>query len=294
MAYGNGRVHCSFRAIGTTTGRNSASRPPLQQIPKRKSTAVRAAFCAPPGWVYVTCDMKTGEPRTLASWSGDPNLIADINSGDINSALAATAFPTYNPAEGKSPGTDSFGWRNDSKIGFLAMLYGAAPAKVDKTVGLPPGSGTADKFRQRYRVAFSAGDVLNRQPWVVLDSGRVCRLWDRYTVDEHDQLRMYQKPSRLAINYKTQGTQRDMLVRAWNRMRQWGWAGYLALLIHDEIILLVPAELADAAAAALNAAMTMELDHGMMMLGEATIEGDHWATPPAAFSDDSIDFEMSA
>jgi DNA polymerase family A len=291
---GDGHVHCSFRAIGTTTGRNSASRPPLQQIPKRKSTAIRAAFGSRPGWVFVSCDMKTGEPRTLASWSGDPHLIEDIYAGDINSALAATAFPdTYNPAEGKSPGTASFGMRNDSKIGFLAMLYGASASKVDKSVGLPPGSGTADKFRRRYAVAFAKGAQLNEQPWVILDSGRVCRLWDRYTVDGQDNLRMFPKPSRLAINYKTQGTQRDILVRAWFRMRERGWSRYLVLFIHDEIILLVPEHLAEKARYDLDECMRMDLDNGMVMIGDATIDGPTWAPQPAAFSDDSIDFEMS-
>jgi DNA polymerase-1 len=293
IEHGDGRVHPWLRAVGATTGRNSASGPPVQQIPK-KSTLARPMFGNVDDWIFVSSDMSQGEPRTLASWTGDPNLIADIAGGDINSAIAATAFGSdFVRADGKRAGTPSYLMRQGGKVGFLAGVYGAGDNKVDEEAGVVPGTGLMAKWRARYHVAFQHGDVLNRQPWVLLDSGRVVPLWDRYTVDEHDQLRLYGKPSRLALNYKTQGTQRDYLLRvAWPRLRAWGWARYLALTVHDEIVLLVPIPMAEQARQALESAMTFDLPHGVQMLCEATIDGPTWLPEPAAFNDHELDFVL--
>jgi len=294
LTAGDGRVHCSMRAIGTTTGRMSAARPPLQQMPK-KSTIVRSAFGSVPGWVFVSCDMSQGEPRTMAARSGDPNLKRDLASGDINGRVAEIAFgDAYVPSEGKTAGTASYLMRNAGKTAFLAGCYGAGDGKVDDSAGVERGTGLMARWRDEYRVAFARGAVMNGQPWVVLDSGRVCYLWDRYTIDENDNLRLTARPSRLALNYDTQGSQRDILARAWAALRAAGWAAYLALFVHDEIILHVPEHMAEAARAALQAAMTIELDNGVTMECEATIDGSTWLPQPAAFTDDDIDFDMAA
>jgi DNA polymerase I len=289
---GDGRVHCSFRAIGTTTGRNSAARPALQQVPK-KSTVVRSAYGGVPGWVFVSCDMKTGEPRVMAARSGDLGLAHDIDAGDINGAIAAIAFgASYDPAEGKTAGTTSYFMRQGGKVGFLAGCYGAGNAKIDEQAGVPKGTGLMDRWRAGYSRLFAYGETLNNQPYLQLDSGRVCRLWDRYTVGENDELRMWGKPSRLGLNYDTQGSQSDILRIAWRRMREAGWASYCALFVHDEIVMHVPESLAEACRQALEIAMTIPMWNGRTMECEATVEGPTWLPQPDAFSDDSIDFVM--
>lgn len=292
---GDRHVHCSFRAIGTTTGRNSAARPALQQLPK-KSTIVRSGFGNVPGWLFVTCDMKSGEPRVMAARSGDPVLHAAIESGGgINHAVAKVAFgDAYDESQGKTPGTPHYLMYNGAKISFLSGCYGAGDGKVDETAGVPKGTGLMEKWRGEYKVTFAREKTLNQQPYLVLDSGRVVRLWDRYTVDEHDQLRMYGKPSRLALNYDTQGSQADILRIAWARMRAAGWAKYLAIFVHDEIVMFVPEALAEACKQALAIAMTVQMANDVIMKSEATIEGPTWLPQPKAFNDDEIEFDISA
>jgi hypothetical protein len=124
----DGRVHCSFRTVGTVTHRDSAANPALQQLPK-KDPRIRAAIGGVDGWVIVSADFAQGEPRVMAAHSGDPNYLAALNSGDINSAIAAESFgDAFHPADGKKAGTPSYLMRNAAKAGFLAYCYAVGDA----------------------------------------------------------------------------------------------------------------------------------------------------------------------
>jgi len=277
----DGKIHWQHRAIGTTTGRNSAYDPPLQQQPK-KDTRVRAAYKAPDGHVWVSCDLSQGEPRTMAAMSQDANLRADILSGDLNGAIAAAAFgPAYDPSLGEVAGTPSYLMRNGSKAGFLAMCYGGGNDRVYATIG----SEQADilGWKRRYHKLFEHGDQLNRMPAVRLESGRICPLWDRYYVDPAtDEAKLRGKPSRKALNYKAQGTQRDLLLACWERLRARGYARYLAFVLHDEILLTVPVWMAEQARRDLEECMTF-VWRGMEFACKAEIGGRTWFPQPADF-----------
>lgn len=277
----DGKIHWQHRAIGTTTGRNSAYDPPLQQQPK-KDTRVRAAYKAPEGHVWVSCDLSQGEPRTMAAMSQDANLRADILSGDLNGAIATAAFGTgYDPSQGEVAGTASYLMRNGSKAGFLAMCYGGGNDRVYTTIG----SDQADilGWKRRYHKLFEHGDQLNRMPSVRLDSGRICPLWDRYYVDPStDEIKLRGKPSRKALNYKAQGTQRDLLLACWERLRARGYRQYLQFVLHDEILLVVPIWMAEQARRDLEECMTF-VWQGMEFACKAEIGGRTWFPQPSDF-----------
>ncbi|MGH7962107.1 MAG: DNA polymerase [Candidatus Binatia bacterium] len=280
----DGFIHCSMRAIGTLPGRNSAARPALQQIPKRTDTKVRAAFCAPNGWVLVSADFRQGEPRTMAGLSQDPQLIRDLLEGDLNGAIARTTYGVqYNPAEGKDPRTKSYAFRQLAKFAFLAWCYGAGFKKIAMLLGLPETEATniRQKWHARYPRLITYAKQLNAQPAVYLESGRVCPLWDRYYVDAQG-VHCGPKPSRLGLNYITQGTQRDLLAVAVHRLIDWGWSEYFWFFLHDEILLCVPEYMAQEAKAALEAAMTMDF-HGVPIECDAEINGRTWLPQLAEF-----------
>ncbi|MGH8573378.1 MAG: DNA polymerase, partial [Gammaproteobacteria bacterium] len=113
----DGRVHCSMRVCGAVTGRNSASDPPVQQIPKRKDKRVRPAFIAPPGWVIVTCDFAQGEPRVMAALSGDRQLQHDIEQGDFNDTIATRTYgDLFHTELGHDATTESYQLRQRAKF----------------------------------------------------------------------------------------------------------------------------------------------------------------------------------
>jgi DNA polymerase I-like protein with 3'-5' exonuclease and polymerase domains len=59
-----GNIHCNFHTLGADTGRTSASKPPLQQQPKKGG--VRECFVARDGYLFASADYDAQELRTLA------------------------------------------------------------------------------------------------------------------------------------------------------------------------------------------------------------------------------------
>lgn len=278
------RIHPQFRSIGTITHRNSASDPPVQQLPKNDKR-VRAALGGRPGWVFVSCDLEQGEPRTMAGLSGDPRYVAAIHSGDVNNAIAADTFgAAFNPAEGKTPGTPSYLMRQMGKVGFLSVCYGVGVKKLAASFKITPER--AAKFRadqhENYPHMFGRADKMNANEYVILPSGRKVVLWDRKIVLPDGRVITGAKPSRKALNYETQAAQADWVKAAWLQLREkWNWA--LAILMHDEIVLYVPEAFADDACRDLQAAMSGPIGHGVEMLATPEINGITWAPQPSDF-----------
>lgn len=278
------RIHPQFRSIGTITHRNSASDPPVQQLPKNDKR-VRAALGGRPGWVFVSCDLEQGEPRTMAGLSGDPRYVAAIHSGDVNNAIALDTFgEAFNPAEGKTPGTPSYLMRQMGKVGFLSVCYGVGVKKLAASFKITPER--AAKFRadqhENYPHMFGRADKMNANEYVILPSGRKVVLWDRKIVLPDGRVITGAKPSRKALNYETQAAQADWVKAAWLQLREkWNWA--LAILMHDEIVLYVPEAFADDACRDLQAAMSGPIGHGVEMLATPEINGITWAPQPSDF-----------
>lgn len=279
------RLHPSMRAVGTITTRQSAARPPVQQLPK-KDPRVRAAIIAPPGWALVACDLSQGEPRTMAALSGDRALLAELLAGDLNSAAAAAIYgDVYDPAHGKEAGTPHYLMRNQGKAGFLACCYGAQDRKLTETliVAGPMVVGSPrDGWRAKFPDLFRLSDDLNARSFVRLENGWVAPLWDRMRMTDDGRIVDTGRPSRKGLNYATQGTQRQLLAKAVRQLVAWGWGPHLLMLIHDEVLLLVPFWMAEQARDALAAAMTMEY-RGVPIECEAEICGSTWLPQPEEF-----------
>jgi DNA polymerase family A len=286
----DGAMHPSVRNIGAVTTRMTCQATetagPLHSAPKRADNRLRAAVRAPRGWLVVTADLRQGEPFTMAALSGDPEYLADLRSGDINGRLAAETYgDRYVPAEGKVPGTASYLWRQDHKFGWLAACYGARPPKVDQLIGVP---GRLQAWRGLYPRFWAYADELNHESVIELDSGHRVPLWDRFWVDDADNLRLRTdergRPvaSRLGLNAKTQGSQSDILRVAIHRHRHYGWHWALRFFLHDELIGMVPAPLAPAYRDFLEWSMTVTF-RGVEIGCEASIEGTTWQPQPTDF-----------
>ena len=77
LADAESRVHTTFQAAATATGRLSSVNPNLQNIPIRTELGreIRAAFTAAPGTQLLSADYSQIELRLLAHFSGDPLLV---------------------------------------------------------------------------------------------------------------------------------------------------------------------------------------------------------------------------
>ncbi len=74
----DGRIHPDFHVTGTVTGRMSASRPPIQTIPK---SAVRSIFVVPPGYKFVEADLSSAELYALAWHAKCQTMLDQLHSG---------------------------------------------------------------------------------------------------------------------------------------------------------------------------------------------------------------------
>lgn len=87
----DGRVHASFKQIGTETGRFACVDPNLQQIPQE--LIYRRNFIAAPEHELGWADYSQIELRILAEMTGDEAMIAAFKSGkDFHTATAASLF----------------------------------------------------------------------------------------------------------------------------------------------------------------------------------------------------------
>lgn len=288
-----GYIHPEYRVNGTSTGRMSAKEPPVQQFPK-KDTRVRAACRAPDGYVLISSDFSQIEPRTMAALSGDQALRDAVLAGDLNSDIAALSFgEQFDRSQIDDVATPHYAMRQKSKAAFLAWCYGAQPKRVADTLGLPEdyGQKVVSEWRKAYPKLASLIRDLGAQRAVILVTGRKCPLWDRHFVTDDGSVKVRGNASRLALNYAAQGTAREILAMALRSLRRTEWIQYLWALIHDEVILCVPVELAQQAHTALKEAMTMDF-FGVLIEAKPEILGTHWGARPAAFALESPDEDL--
>ena len=88
----DGLIRPTYSLVGTVTGRSSSRDPNGQNFPKRGKLAkeYRRIFKAPPGWVFLSCDLSQAELRIAAMMSGDPNMLkVYADGGDIHRTTAA-------------------------------------------------------------------------------------------------------------------------------------------------------------------------------------------------------------
>lgn len=74
----DGRIRGGFFWPGTVSWRPSCFAPNRLNVPRE---GVRHLFAAPPGWVFLECDLSQAELRIMAQLSGDPVLVQGFRDG---------------------------------------------------------------------------------------------------------------------------------------------------------------------------------------------------------------------
>lgn len=254
---GDGRVHPQLNALKARTGRMSIARPALQNLPK-SDQRIRAAFLAEDGYVLVGADFSQVEYRVAAALSGDENMIEVIRDGrDLHDHTATQIF-----GEGFTKAD-----RQAAKTVGFAVQYGSGARRIAGQIGSSEedAQGIISGFFGAYPKLKKFMDRVGREPLIISKSGR------RTAIDPH---RTYAN-----TNYHIQGAARDVLADSLLNLRAAGWGDSLWLVIHDEIILQVPENQADAACAALEAAMNTTF-MGVPITAEAEVLGNRWGHLP--------------
>jgi DNA polymerase-1 len=243
LADAESRVHTTFMAAATATGRLSSVNPNLQNIPTRTELGreIRAAFTAAPGTQLLSADYSQIELRLLAHFSGDPLLVhAYRNNEDIHTLTASEVFGV--PAAEIDKQT-----RNRAKAVNFGIVYGISPFGLAAQLGIPQAEARA--YIERYFARYSGVRAfIEKTLEETRKTGSVRTLFGRVRpIPDIESRNPNQRgfAERTAINTPLQGTAADLIKLAMisidRQLTERALKTRMVLQVHDELLFEVPA-----------------------------------------------------
>lgn len=235
-----GRIHTSYKAHRTVTGRLASADPNLQNLPRKDTAgkvladanAIKKVFAARPGYVLLQADYSQAELRTLASCSMDPALIDIYDRGlDAHTATAAKVY-------GISLEEVSKEQRSNAKCVNFGIIYGMSWESLLKKF-LSAGNteeeaksfyaGHKDTFKKVWRWLETQEKIVREHKVQTTFFGRKRRYVD---IDEH--------AVRQAYNFPIQSLASELtlisLVRCAKAIRARNLDARVCLTVHDSIV----------------------------------------------------------
>jgi DNA polymerase-1 len=258
----DGRIRGRFNQMGAATGRLSQEQPNLQNIPVRseEGRAIREAFVADEGCMFLVADYSQIELRILAHLSDDPGLVDAFERDlDVHAATAARI-------NGIDPNVVTADQRRTAKMINFGLLYGMEAYGLAQRLGIPREE--AQLHIDTYFAQFS--DVRNFLKGLVEDARS-----DGYTTTilgrrrylpelASSNFRDRQAGERMALNAPIQGSAADVIKKAMIELdpKLEAFDAQMLLQIHDELVVEVPVEHLDSVAA-----VTRDVMEGVVQLG---------------------------
>lgn len=258
----DGRVHANINPLGTKTGRMSSSSPNLQN-PDRDIAEVRGCFLPEPGHVHISVDYSGVEWRVAAGVTGDERMREVFERGEDMHALTAKllhgdAFASADKATQKK-------LRQEAKTRGLGKLYGQGYRSAARQEGIPV---------HEMKKVHDAIDTL--YPGIRRKIEEMTEVIDGPTrLDLATGRQVIADAGYKSLNYLCQGPARDLLAYAVLRLFEAGLGGYICMLVHDEIVLSVPAERAQEYLEMVQEIMAGEF-MGVKIESEGAIVGERW------------------
>jgi DNA polymerase-1 len=242
LADSESRVHTTFQAAATATGRLSSVNPNLQNIPIRTELGreIRAAFTAAPGMQLLSADYSQIELRLLAHFSGDPLLIHAYTEGiDIHTLTASEVFGV--PVANMDKQT-----RNRAKAVNFGIVYGISAFGLAAQLGIPQAEAKAyiERYFARYQGVKSFIDKTLEQ---TRRDGSVRTMFGRMRpIPDIESRNPNQRgfAERTAINTPLQGTAADLIKLAMiaidRKLAERKQKTRMVLQVHDELLFELP------------------------------------------------------
>jgi len=244
LADSDSRVHTTFQAAATATGRLSSVNPNLQNIPIRTELGreIRAAFTSAPGTQLLSADYSQIELRLLAHFSGDPLLLkAYAENIDIHTMTASEVFGV--PIENMDKET-----RGRAKAVNFGIVYGISPFGLAAQLGIPQQEARAyiDRYFARYQ---GVGAFIEKTLEATRRDGSVRTLFGRVRpIPDIESRNPNQRgfAERTAVNTPLQGTAADLIKLAMiaidRKLTEQNLKTRMVLQVHDELLFEVPTD----------------------------------------------------
>jgi DNA polymerase-1 len=244
LADSESRVHTTFMAAATATGRLSSVNPNLQNIPIRTELGreIRAAFTAAEGTQLLSADYSQIELRLLAHFSADPLLVRAYAEGaDIHTLTASEVFGV--PAETMDKET-----RGRAKAVNFGIVYGISAFGLAAQLGIPQSDARAyiERYFARYQGVKAFIEKTLEQ---TRKEGQVRTLFGRVRpIPDIESRNPNQRgfAERTAINTPLQGTAADLIKLAMidlsHKLTERKLKTHMVLQVHDELLFEVPTD----------------------------------------------------
>lgn len=246
LAGPDGLLHCSINPLGARTGRTSASRPNLQNLPA-DDKRIRKGFVPRPSGLFISADYDQIEGRLFAHFSGDQNMLASIRYGDEQTALGRKGYDLHSMAARMvfSIGLEEAvqeALRKQVKGIQFGKLFGAGLDKFLAMTGLSREDGTARmaQYEETFPETRKSG----------LQHRITSRLYERekatgeaYVMTPYGRKEpCWPSQAYKAVNYLIQGTAADVMKSQMVALSK-TWVGeHMLLTIHDELLFDLPEE----------------------------------------------------
>ena len=242
LADTDSRVHTTFQAAATATGRLSSVNPNLQNIPIRTELGreIRAAFTAAPGSQLLSADYSQIELRLLAHFSEDPLLMRAYRSNeDIHTLTASEVFGV--PADTMDKET-----RARAKAVNFGIVYGISPFGLAAQLGIPQAEAKA--YIERYFARYQGVQAFIEKTLAgTRREGSVRTLFGRIRpIPDIESRNPNQRgfAERTAVNTPLQGTAADLIKLAMisldRKLIERNLKTRMVLQVHDELLFEVP------------------------------------------------------
>jgi DNA polymerase-1 len=277
LADADSRVHTTFQAAATATGRLSSVNPNLQNIPVRTELGreIRAAFVARPGAQLLSADYSQIELRLLAHFSGDPLLKrAYAEEIDIHTLTASEVFGVPIDAMDKET-------RNRAKAVNFGIVYGISAFGLAAQLGIPQAEARAyiDRYFARYE---GVQAFIQKTLAQTRKDGFVRTMFGRLRpIPDIESRNPNQRgfAERTAINTPLQGTAADLIKLAMialdRKLAERGLKTRMVLQVHDELLFEVPHEETEEIKALVRAEMEGVVQLSVPLVADAAF-GPNW------------------
>jgi DNA polymerase-1 len=271
------RVHTTFNAASTATGRLSSVNPNLQNIPIRSELGreIRAAFVAAPGFRLLSADYSQIELRLMAHFSHDPLLVNAYEEGrDIHTLTASEVFGV--PPEKMDKQT-----RARAKAVNFGIVYGISAFGLAAQLGIPQAEARIyiDRYFERYS---GVRAFIDRTIEQTRKDGSVRTLFGRLRpIPDIESRNPNQRgfAERTAINTPLQGTAADMIKLAMiaiaRRLAAEKLRSRMVLQVHDELLFEVPEDETDAITSLVKQEMEHVIELKVPIVADLAF-GDNW------------------
>lgn len=264
-------VHPSIWTMEARTSRMSVSDPPFQQFPASDPTVRKAVISSGRDEVLIAADYGQIEVRGWAALYEDKVMLDLINESDRTGEdyFVLVARQLFNdPSFAKSNPL-----RKPVKNASYALQYGASVAKIAEMIGMPLEQVEPIVRALRDTFPSYADGGMSK---IDEEGGGIARtvLPDGRSFQVHTWGEIRKLP-----NYRVQGWAAGVLKDAMLSMNASGLGPYLRMLVHDEVILSAPKNIAQEVAVEMRECMNAIVDpadYGVSVTAEPTI-GARWS-----------------